>query len=193
MSPKWGWIALGLAALTVASAAGIGRAAILNVAFPILSLICAVLLLRQPGAFVTFVLGVWIWAPFVRRIADWQSNYNPLSPVLVAPVLAMSVSVLAPKTVFAGLRALPGYGLLFVALGAGLLVGLAHNSPASAVYGALTWTAPLLFAAYVAGARNAAGQLEGQLLSSVALLAFLAALYENLPVPCPANVGPDPG
>ena len=172
-----GWLALGLGGVSVCGLALVGKAGLLNAVFPVLCLGCAALLTRRPGSYVTFVLGVWIWAPAVRRVADWQSAYNPLSPVLLAPILATLACLAAPGQIVRGFRTMPALVIPIVALCVGVLTGFVNNSPASALYAGVTWMTPIFFAAYIAGCRDVTGRLEAKFLSSVTLMAFWAAIY----------------
>ncbi|TXI81312.1 MULTISPECIES: O-antigen ligase family protein [unclassified Cupriavidus] len=92
---------------------------------------------RNPAHYVSFMCWLYFLSPEVRRIADFfNSAYNPISPIQMAPMLVATLSALTVLThyrVVATRRAFPSL-LLTLALLYALVIGIIRNSPASAVF-----------------------------------------------------------
>jgi hypothetical protein len=172
----WGWLALGAAGLVVGGLSAAGVAGLLQYLFLPLSVVLGAALLVRPAGFIVFTLGVWIWAPLVRRLADWDTFHHALSPVLAAPVLLTCVALLGHRSWRAGLVRAPALAVLALPLGWGLAIGCLDNGIVPAVYALLAWAGPILFGLYVLGARQRA-RLDGAVLGGLSLLAFGASLY----------------
>lgn len=172
-----GLIALFAIGLVVVGLAAAGQAGLLLYAFLPLCVAVGLILLGRPPAFIVFTLGIWIWAPFVRRLADWDTYYHQLSPILAAPTLVTGLAFLAHRSWRTGLARAPAFALLAAPLGWALAVGFLNNGIVTAAYALLAWAAPILFGLYVLGAREREPGLGLQVLDGLALLAFAASLY----------------
>lgn len=173
----WGWLALVGTSLLVVGLSTVGLAGTLHYAFLPLCVCLGIALLKRPAAFIVFTLGVWIWAPFVRRIVDWDTFHHPLSPILAAPVLLTGVAFLGHRTWLAGLARAPALALLALPLAWALAIGSLNNGIVPAAYALLAWAGPVLFGLYVLGARESEPRLEPAVLGGLSLLAFTASLY----------------
>lgn len=176
-SARPGWIALLAVSLVVLGLAALGRAGWLLWTFLPLCVSLGLILLTRPAGFVVFTLGVWIWAPFVRRLVDWDTFYHQLSPVLATPTLVTGLAVLAHRTCRAGLAQAPAFALLALPFGWALAVGFVNNGIVPSAYSLLAWASPAIFGLYVLGARERTPGLEGAVLGGLSLLAFAASIY----------------
>ncbi len=129
------------------------NSAVLTYAFPAMATVFgAWLLFTDPGRYLSFVLWLWMLAPFVRRVVDAQNGFNQQSPILLAPLLVCGLCALdaiyhAPR--LARVVALP-FMVGFVSLLAAVLVGVFLTPPSLVLYAAITWMAPLLLGLHVA-------------------------------------------
>ena len=146
------WAAILGFALTVALALITGRGGLLEVLYPALGLgVGALLLAVRPHLFFGFVLWLWFLSPFVRRIAEYQSEWQQVSPILATPLL---VTALCGLTVVRHMHQLPGARLFPFAVAiagcvAGFLVGIPLNGVRAAAYGLGTWVGPILLGIYL--------------------------------------------
>ena len=146
--PATAWMAiLGLSGVTTLLIA-VGAGGVVNIAFPAASLLIGVFLYyRAPFLYVGFTWWLWFLAPLVRRLSDYRSIFTDPSPILIAPFLVTSVSMITlwkylPKNY-------RGTGLPFVlavtGLVYGLLIGIINKSPYAAIKDFLDWAAPVAF------------------------------------------------
>lgn len=176
-SAAMGWLALLAVSLVVVGAAAIGKAGWMHYAFLVLCVAIGLGLLTRPASFIVFTLGVWIWAPFVRRIVDWDTTYHQLSPVLAAPTLLTGLVILAYPIWRSGLTRAPIIAALALPCAWAALVGVANNGIFPAAYALVAWVAPIAFGLYVLGAREKEPGLGAAVLGGLSLLAFGASLY----------------
>ncbi|WP_374471604.1 O-antigen ligase family protein [Phenylobacterium sp.] len=176
-SARLGWSALLAVSGMVLALTAIGRAGWLLYLFPPLCIGLGLILVRRPAAFIVFTLGVWVWAPFVRRIVDWQTEYHQLSSILATPTVLTGLAFLGVGAWRTGLARAPGFAMLGLPLAWALAVGFLNNGIVPAAYALLAWAGPALFGLYVLGAREREPGLEATVLGGLALLAFGASIY----------------
>ena len=148
LQPQAAWMAiLGLLLISVLCvAAGLGK--VLNIIFPGGSLAVGLFLyLRYPILYVGFTWWVFFLTPFVRRVSDFRSGFTDPSPMLLAPLLVATITIV---TFYRNLpKAYDRGGLPFVisAIGVfyGFLVGLINGLPVPAIVSLMTWVSPILF------------------------------------------------
>jgi hypothetical protein len=102
---------------------------------------------RYPILYLGFNWWIAFLSPWVRRLIDNQSGWVDPSPVLLAPVLVMLVTLITfvrhfPTSYRQG--GLP-FVLSSMAVVYGFLVGLIKNPPASAFLASLGWLTPITF------------------------------------------------
>jgi hypothetical protein len=148
LQPQAAWMAiLGLLLISVLClAAGLGK--VLNIIFPGGSLAVGLFLyFRYPILYVGFTWWVFFLTPFVRRVSDFRSGFTDPSPMLLAPLLVATITIV---TFYRNLpKAYDRGGLPFVisAIGVfyGFLVGLINGLPVPAIVSLMTWVSPILF------------------------------------------------
>jgi hypothetical protein len=138
--------------LTVAVALATGRGGLLEALYPALALgVGALLLAVRPHLFFGFVLWLWFLSPFVRRIAEYQSEWQLVSPILATPLL---VTALCGLTVVRHMRELPRatlfpFAIALAGCALGFAVGIPLNGVRAAAYGLGTWIGPILLGIYL--------------------------------------------
>lgn len=148
LKPQAAWMAiLGLLLITaLCLAAGLGK--VLNIIFPAGSFAVGLFLyLRYPILYVGFTWWVFFLTPFIRRVSDFRSGFTDPSPMLLAPLLVATITIV---TFYRNLpKAYDRGGLPFVisAIGVfyGFLVGLINGLPVPAIVSLMTWVSPILF------------------------------------------------
>jgi hypothetical protein len=146
------WAAILGLALTVAVCLLTHQGGLLEALYPAFGLgVGALLLAVRPHLFFGFVLWLWFLSPFLRRVAEFQSGWRLVSPILATPLL---VTALCGLTVVRQLRELPRADLFPFTVGlagcfVGFVVGMPLNGVRAASYGLGTWIAPLLFGIYL--------------------------------------------
>lgn len=125
---------------------GFGR--ILNLAFPLAAFLIGIVFYHKyPNFYIGFNWWLWFLAPFVRRIADYKSGYTDPSPIILAPYLFSSITVI---TLLQELpqakqnKSIP-FVLSLCGLMYGFTIGLFNYSPSSVCIDLLKWLAPVLF------------------------------------------------
>lgn len=148
LEPQAAWMAiLGLLLITaLCLAAGLGK--VLNIIFPAGSLgVGLFLYLRYPILYVGFTWWVFFLTPFIRRVSDFRSGFTDPSPMLLAPLLVATITIVTfyrnlPKAHEQG-----GLPFILSAIGVfyGFLVGLINGLPVPAIVSLMTWVSPILF------------------------------------------------
>jgi len=148
LQPQAAWMAiLGLLLITtLCLLAGLGK--VLNIIFPGGSLAVGLFLyLRYPILYVGFTWWVFFLTPFIRRVSDFRSGFTDPSPMLLAPLLVATITIVTfyrnlPKAYDQG-----GLPFILSAMGVfyGFLVGLINGLPVPAIVSLLSWVSPILF------------------------------------------------
>ncbi len=130
-----------------------GSGALLRILFPTAAVgVGAVLFFRYPSTYVLYTWLLWFLTPLVRRLVDYQAGWDPINPVLVAPVLVTGLSML---TVVRKIRSLRSLRMLpFVLAGTAILyafpIGLFDAGLSAASYNLLLWLTPICFGCHLA-------------------------------------------
>ena len=148
LEPQAAWMAiLGLLLITaLCLAAGLGK--VLNIIFPAGSFAVGLFLyLRYPILYVGFTWWVFFLTPFIRRVSDNRSGFTDPSPMLLAPLLVATITIV---TFYRNLpKAHEQGGLPFILSAAGVfygfLVGMINGLPVPAIISLMTWVSPILF------------------------------------------------
>ena len=106
---------------------------------------------RYPILYMGFAWWLWFLAPFVARVIDYRSSFDPLRMVLLSQFLVMLVTLPTllkhlPKV--SRQEGLP-FVLAFVGVVYGFLVGLINSSPITAFRALLDWLTPIPFGFYL--------------------------------------------
>lgn len=150
--PLLAWAAiLGLILFTL-SLIIFGADELLNLTFPIVTLAVGILLyFRYPLIYNSFSWWIWLLAPLVRRLIDYRSSYTEPSPILLAPFLVSSVTIITffkylPKINYPG-----SFPFMVTATGIfyAFLMGLLNKSIVEAGVGLLKWLVPVIFGFYL--------------------------------------------
>ncbi len=125
---------------------------VVNIIYPLLGTALGVLLFAyRRGVYVAFVWWVWMFTPEVRRLADYQSGYHQISPIMVTPLLVTMIAgtVILSRPRFLLRRSILPFSLFGAALVYGLGIGVISNGVAPAIYDFANWAIPLAFAIYL--------------------------------------------
>jgi hypothetical protein len=126
----------------------LGAPSVLRYLYPAAALLVAIFLfVRSRTAYIGFVCWLYFLSPLLRRVVDFRSGFVPVSPLLLAPILATLVAgtVLATRV-----RKLAQPGALpFTCALAGVLfgtaIGLTHYTPTEVGRAFLNWIPPIVF------------------------------------------------
>lgn len=141
------WLIIALYSLITAAALLGGAGKVLNILFPVMSLLVGLFLyFKTPVMFVGFGWWMWFLAPFVRRFADFRSGFTDPSPILMAPYLVGMVAMVTlikylPRTLQDGGIS---FALPIVAIMYGFMLGLIQGSPLSVIRELFDWLVPIL-------------------------------------------------
>ena len=151
---RWlAWTAVVTLCAVVAGMLGAGHGTALGYLYPVICLTLGVYLYAShPDLFVGFVLWLWILSPLVRRLADYQSGWNPTNWIIVTPVLVTSLTAWTAVRYAPRLRGRHRFPLALALLSTvlGFTVGIFRNGISAAGYGLVSWAGPILFGLYVA-------------------------------------------
>lgn len=103
---------------------------------------------------VDYSIFLYVFNRGIRRVLDWsQGSFDPLSPIVLTPLIATGLLLLPFFTRFRLLHSTPKqiFILFFLAIGYGTFIGLARNG-ISAVYGASEYFAPVALMGFTATA-----------------------------------------
>jgi hypothetical protein len=131
-------------------AAHVGK--VITYSFPILSLILGLYLYSKPGMYyIGFVWWISFLTPWIRRMADFYSNWTDPSPVLLAPYLVIFVSVMTVARYASLLTKREGMPFLFcfASVMYAFIIGYLQGSPQAATVALLSWLAPILLGFHI--------------------------------------------
>ena len=144
--------------------------AVMNYAFtPLAAVVAAFLFARAPASYIGFCMWLWMLTPFVRRVVDWETSYNVLSLVMLAPLLASSLSIwtlvrVGPQLI--NKTYAPFFAIICVCVYS-LLVGFIQAGPAPALYAFLNWVTPVFVGIHILANRQSAETFSRALFGSV--------------------------
>jgi len=107
---------------------------------------------RSPAHYLGFVCWLFFLTPEVRRLADFvNGSFNPQSPIMVAPLLAVALTglTLLKHVSLLGQRRAAPLVLIVIALLYAYVVGIAQVGPAGATYTLINWLYPVMVAFYL--------------------------------------------
>lgn len=151
INPPWRVILIFILLTAIMAIGGAGK--ILNVIFPLASLIVGLYLyFREPILYNGFTWWIWLLTPFIRRIADFRSIYTESSPMLLAPYLVTAISLITFLKHLPDARRLGGMPFVLAIIGTlyGYLIGLISISNSFTVTREfLDWMPPISFGFYL--------------------------------------------
>lgn len=148
-----GWVIVILLFVFTLLGTRIGLGGILNIVFPLFSLLVGIYLYSfHPTIYVSFTLWLWFLTALLRRLADYWSSYTEPSPMLLAPFLVTGITIplslkCLPKAKANG--SLP-FAMSFIGVTYGFLIGLVSGVPlVSLLQSLLGWITPISFGWYL--------------------------------------------
>lgn len=155
--------ALGLVAVAVVAGFAPGFSSLVTYAYLAAAPLLAWRLLRRDaGAFVVFVLWLWLLTPEVRRITNFTAGWNPDDAIMAAPGLATLVGARALVSCRLPRAAAP-LVVMLAAVGYGTVIGVFQAGPPAAVAGLAYWLPPILLGLLVMSDAVPADELHGAL------------------------------
>lgn len=130
----------------------VGLGSVLRLLFPVGAIAVGIFLYsRYPLLYIGFNWWLWFLTPFLRRLADYHSRFDPMGLMLTAPYLASSVAILSiiqhlPKA--RRQNTLP-FAFVLVAIGYSFLVGFLNNALVVVMRTLLDWLPPVIFGFYL--------------------------------------------
>ena len=131
----------------------VGLASVVDLAFPVVALLLAVYLVGTGRnlAYVHLVLVLWLLAPGLRRIVDWQTTYHATSPILLAAPAACLAGVffVAGRRVRLPTMHLAALTVFTVSLGYAVVAGVVVSGLLPALASFSAWGPPFLLGVFV--------------------------------------------
>lgn len=159
----------------------VGGGSALNLLFaPTALLIGLYLYLRFPSRdYIAFCYWLWMLTPFIRRLADWQSGFQPISPIMVAPVLVSSLTLLtlARTTRFPMPSVTQAFQILLAVCLYGTVLGLLQGGFAATAFSLLNWLIPITMALHILTFWRDAEEMARSLFRTLAWGALLMGIY----------------
>jgi hypothetical protein len=152
LEPPLGWTAILAFVFFTAVCLFSGATAILRNGYIVLSLAVGLFLyLRYPILYIGFTWWLWFVTPFITRLVDLRSGFDPSRLMLVSQYLVTLFTlhtflIYLPKSLRQG--GLP-FVMAFLGVFYGALVGLIKTSPFTAARGLFDWLTPIVFAFFL--------------------------------------------
>ena len=143
------WFFIGGFVLLLVLCIAVRASSVLRLLFPISSFLLGIFLFkRYPIHYVGFAWSLWIFTPFLARIADFQSAWDPQRTMLVTPFLVCAISGVTlfnniGRAIYIG--GVTPFVLTLIGLAYGTLIGLSVTSPINVMRALLDWLVPVMF------------------------------------------------
>jgi hypothetical protein len=148
----WGfWVLLSILPLLIAVSIAAHNGRVLTILFTPIAVVLGLYYLRRSATeYISFVVLLFAFSAFVRRVADFFAGYTESSPIVLAPYLVASLAIfVVVRRLHASLRYL-SFTLAALAVGYGFTVGAANVGGGSVLKSLLRWSVPLIFGLYCA-------------------------------------------
>lgn len=157
------------------------QAKLVEIFFPLGAFGVALLLYRRsPAHYLGFVCWLFFLSPEVRRLADFANgSFNQQSPVMIAPLLAVSLSAftLIRNLRILGERRAAPLVMIMLALFYSFVIGMAAVGPAAALYTLINWMFPVLVAFHLVATWRDYPVYHRVLLKTFVYAGFVMGLY----------------
>lgn len=143
-----GWLAISFVILFTVACIAVGAGSILRPGYVVITFLVGIFLyFRYPMLYMGFSWWLWFVTPFVSRVIDWRTSFDPTRVILVSQYLVTLITLITclkelPKSYRQG--GLP-FILAFAAVFYGFLVGLIKTIPLTVVRGLFDWLTPVSF------------------------------------------------
>lgn len=135
--------------------------------------------IRRP-LYPAFMLAVFTFSPFIRRIADYNTGFAVFNLILLAPWLGLLLTIpsLLRRCITSG-RAISGwpFAAIVVCVVYGSLNALFHMKLVPAIYEAMTWALPLGLCAFIMGRPQDAVETRRAVLLALSLMLPILTVY----------------
>ena len=173
-------LTIGLALVLPYLAIGIFGGAIVRTAYPIyiLTASCLIIRTRRP-LYPAFILAVFAFSPFIRRVADYQAGFVVLNFILIAPYVGLLPTL--PALFRQPFKMAGGIGGLFAGLLSCILYGsflaMFRLAFVPAIYEALRWLLPLSLCAFIMQRPVESSDMRRAVLLTLGILLPILTLY----------------
>jgi hypothetical protein len=132
----------------------LGKIHLLQLLFPVCTFGLGLwLYATTPALYVGFTLWIWFLTPFVRRVLDYEAGgYNPMNPVMLAPLLVTLISGISLFRFGGRLTSRSFVPFLLILAGVlhGFLIGAVYVGVQGATFALLNWLLPIFFGLHIA-------------------------------------------
>lgn len=149
LQPAPAWMAISGLALITTLGTLVGAGSILRLAFPAGAFLVGVFLyLRYPVLYISFTWWICFLTPFLRRVMDFRSGWDPQGVILTAPFLVMLISLATFVRYFPHCYRQGSLPFVLACIGIfyGYGIGIVLNPVVTATRALLDWLPPVIFA-----------------------------------------------
>ncbi len=145
-------ILVALGALIVPYGLIMASASLARLLFPVYALLVgAYVLYRRRGCYLSFCVGLLVFAPYLRRVADFHAGFQQTNPILIAPYVALLPClpsllrlILTPRAPMRSAFVVMTFMFCYAAM-----LAVAGGKLISAFYEPLGWLLPVAACAFV--------------------------------------------
>tara|TARA_B100000315_G_C14588675_1_gene594541 strand:+ start:564 stop:1958 length:1395 start_codon:yes stop_codon:yes gene_type:complete len=123
-----------------------------KISYPALSFIAGLLLyFLKPFRYISFILWIWVLNPCIRRVVDFQLEWDHLNTVILTPYLVLSPTLITfiHRLGYLSKKTLLAFIMIFISIGYGYILGVVNNGMFSASFELLTWILPVFFGIHI--------------------------------------------
>lgn len=175
------WLVLPIVTLLCAA---IHKGHVLQLAYTPIALMAAIYLcIKKPADYVKYVLVLWTFSAFARRLADYFSSFQDSSPILLAPLLVCFIGAirLSQRGLYKP-QNIP-FALAILAVIYGAIVGVFTVHDKTVIVSMLRWLAPLFFGLFCASNEDRDFTLTKAFLRSLLVCGICSSLYGLIQFP----------
>lgn len=146
---------------------------------PLAFLLGCYLFMRHEAVYLQFVVWLWIFTPFIRRITDFHTQYHSSSLVMLAPFV---VSIICMQRFIKGRGSFKGgvsiaYAAYAITVTTAFLLGAVQNGFATALFSYLTWICPIVLGIYIITKRDDIEGIASAIFSSLSIGVLVSGAY----------------
>jgi len=143
-------------------------------------LVAGLLIAKRRPLYPAFVIAVFAFSPFVRRIADYQSGFVVFNPVLLAPYVGLlpTLPTFLRKALGGGSSAQYWpFGLILACVVYASFIALFHMAFVPAIYEAMRWLLPTALCVFIMVKSNEAEAVHTAVIRALCFVVPILTLY----------------
>lgn len=183
MSPlalPFSWVVAGLTVIMVGLLYS-GRADVVQLGFlPVVVALGAWAYMTSPyNSFIGLVLALWLYAPMMRRIVDWQLGRTDASLIILAPYIITAIALLSGAKALRMVSSHEAGALLTYSslICFGCLNGVLRGYGAAALFDCLAYLAPMGFGLHLLAARDHLSSIRQRIVRLLILHGLVVSAY----------------